>query len=490
MFKKPLSADQNTPWFSYSYCLLLLSILVCLIYRQVIHFDFISLDDNIFIFQNPHLRQGLTRAALGWAWTADLLQASPHVEYWQPMTAVSRILDAHFFGMNPAGHHLVNFLLHWANTLLVFALFAGLTGMRLPSLITAAFFAVHPLNVEAVAWVTARKDLLGFFFALLALHAYSAYARRRGMRFYAYALLFFIFSLLSKPVMICVPVLLLALDFWPLERMAVRGLPKLILEKIPFFAGSLAMMLITVFFPLESGISSTWRYGSTHTLWSYPLRFGEQLYRFFFPLELNLYQSHDRAPEMTFAAVAVSLAVLAAITIAVFMLRRSRPYLAAGWVWFLAGIAPTMNSVWSANRFMYLPLIGLALMTAWGLQNRSRLIGWSVALWIGVLACASFAQTRFWRNDFSLFEYTLSIQPDNTKAHYVLGTRYYAAQEWEKARHHFRSAWDVLDEPAGRAGAAEWLAKTYLKSGDQETAAFYAEQARQLIEEGMHAGKK
>lgn len=488
MVAEPVTRKESGPYFSYSYCLLLLSVLVFIIYRQVIHFDFISIDDNIFVFQNPHLRHGLTKAALSWAWTADLFQNSPHVEYWQPMTAMSRLLDAHFFGMNPAGHHFVNFILHWINTLLVFAFFARTTRQLLPSLITAALFAVHPLHVEDVAWITARKDLLGLFFGLLGLHAYAFFAVNSAKRFYIYALVFFIFALLSKPVMICLPLLMLGLDYWPLKRSGEKKLLSLLIEKIPFAAGSAAMVLVTVFCPLESGVSATWKYGSTATFWSYPLRFGEQLYRFFIPVNLNLYQSHDRIPEISRLSVAASIAVLGFISIAVFYFRRQKPFWVTGWTWFLAGILPTMNSMWSANRFMYLPGIGLAVMIAWGLQNRSRLIGWSIALWIGVLACAAFVQTRYWRNDFTLFQYTLKVEPDNTKAHYVLGTRFYAMGNWEQALAHFKAAWDVLDEPAGRAGAAEWLVRTYLEMGNAEAAAYFEEQRQYEIERGNYAG--
>ena len=468
--------ETHSPYFNFQYCILLLIVSVLLIYRQVIQFDFISLDDNIFVYLNPHIRNGLTAAAVQWAWTADLLHASGNVEYWQPVTAISRILDVHFYGLNPAGHHLTNLLLHGANVLLLFWLLVRGTQTHLQSLVAALIFAVHPLSVEAVAWVTSRKDLLSAFFALWMFHAYIFYAQKKELRFYFYALIFFVFALLSKPVAICLPVLLLLFDFWPLERFENRkSFSGLLKEKIPFLTGSFLMLLIVLFLPYDPEAASTWSYGSTNTLWTYPLRFGEQLYRFLIPLNLSYYQSHAGQPVLEWLPVISTILVLLLMTVMTFALRKRLKALITGWLWFLCGLMPLMNSAWAANRFMYFPIIGLAIMIAWGLQGKSRLIGWLIGAWIALLSAVAFIQTSHWKNDFSLFPYVLKIDPDNTKAHYVLGMRYYEMGAWNEAFFHFKSAFEVLDEPGPKLRAGRLMVDTLGRMGQQAMADEYTQ---------------
>lgn len=472
--------NKNTPvYFTYSYCLVLLSVLVLAVYRQVIHFDFISLDDNLFIFQNPYIRDGFTWAALKWAWSADLFFQTPYVDYWQPITVMSRLLDVQLYGMNPAGHHFMNLLLHWINTLLVFALIVRMTKSKLSAIVVACFFAVHPLSVEAVAWATARKDLLSSFFVLLCMYAYVFAVTEKQLRFYVYSFIFFVLALMSKPAMIFLPLWLLVLDYWPLGRTQTTALIKLVREKILFLIGSAAMLIVTVVLPLDKE-SSIWSYGVAASFWSYPLRIGEQLYRFFVPLDLNIYQSHDAPALLSLPTVALSMMTIAVLSGLFFYLRRQAPYLLAGWLFFLIGIAPSVSRLWSANRFMYLPIIGLAIIIGYGLSGKSRIVGWVVALWITCLGGLSFYQTSHWRNDFTLFSHTLKINPHNTKAHYILGTRYYAAGQWQKALTHFKAAFEVLDAPAARAGAAEWMIKTYLQMGDEKSASFYMKWVEEL----------
>ena len=223
-----------------------LALLVLAAYEGVRRCGFVSFDDDVFVYQNPYVRQGLTWAGLRWALAADLLFESAHADYWIPVTVLSRMLDVQLFGLNAAGHHVMNALLHAANAVLVLLMLDGLTGARHRSAFAAAMFAVHPLAVESVAWVTERKDVLSATFWMLSVIAYGRYARGGGRGWYAAAAGLMALGLMAKPTLVALPLVLVVLDFWPLQRWRAVPARRLLAEKVPFFLLAAASAAVTI----------------------------------------------------------------------------------------------------------------------------------------------------------------------------------------------------------------------------------------------------
>ncbi len=384
--------------------------LTLLVYAPVYRFGFVNFDDPDYVTNNPHVRNGLTPDGLAWALT------STEAANWFPATRLSHLLDVEVFGMRAGGHHFTNALLHASATVLLFAFLCAATGAAWPSAFVAVLFAVHPLHVESVAWIAERKDVLSALFWFLALWSY---VRRR----YWLTLLAFVLGLASKPMVVTLPFVLLLLDVWPLRR----PLRSALWVKIPLLALSAAAAAVT--YLVQSGSGAVRAVGQfplglrvENALVSYAL----YIVKTFWPAKLAVFYPYPHA--LPGWQVALSAVLLAGISILAWRTRRSRPYLAVGWLWYLGTLVPVIGLIQvgaqaRADRYLYLPMVGLAIMLAWGLREiLPKRMAFSAAV-AGCLACAAVceAQIQYWRNSETLFRHALDVTAGNYLAHHNLG---------------------------------------------------------------------
>ena len=425
------------PWtkrhWSAAICFML-AVVTFVLYWPTVHHNFINFDDPDYIVTNSHVNSGLNWPNVAWAFT------SVHADFWIPLTWISHMVDCQCFGLNAGAHHLVNVAFHIANSLLLFLWLNQSTGARWRSAFVAALFAWHPLRIESVAWAAERKDVLSAFFWLLALMAYTRYVgasesqRPKAKSFYALALVMFACGLMSKPMVVTLPFVLLLLDYWPLRRFEAEGsrfkVQKLIWEKVPFFALALAscmMMLITPRSGLWSTASLPFSARVANTLISY-VRY---LAKSFWPTDLALIYPYPHSWPMT--SVAAAAVLLLAVSVFCFWWARRFPYLPVGWFWFLGVLVPVIGLTQAgvqamADRFTYLPSIGGLIVVAWGANDLLRLTEHSqrmaVLLGTTALGCcvvATSLQLRYWQNSVTLFTRTIAVTKDNYLAYNCLG---------------------------------------------------------------------
>jgi len=438
---------------------------VLVVYAQVYAFDFLNYDDTLYLTENEHTPQGLTLANVKWAFTTR------HASNWHPLTWLSYMLDVSLFGMNPGFHHLVNVLFHAANAVLLFYVLRALTaGALWRSAAVAALFALHPLHVESVAWIAERKDVLSTLFGLLALFAYSAYVRRpNGARYGAVAALFAL-SLMAKPMLVTLPAVLLLLDYWPLGRLTpardggpgvARQCVRLAVEKAPLFVLALASSVVAVL-AQHAGASMTGleRLPMTIRLGNAAVSYGHYLLMTVWPRGLAVFYPHpgrDLAGWHAFLAAVV----LAALSVLFLAGARKRPYLATGWLWYLGTLLPVIGIVQvgaqaMADRYTYVPLIGLFILMAWGVADlvASRrlprgLLALAAAAVLAAFAVCSYVQVGHWRNNVTLFEHALAVTSGSLLAHKNLGVELSAQGRYGEAVHHFTEAVAIAPGDAG-----------------------------------------
>ena len=424
-----------------------LAVVTVAVYLPVLRDGFVNYDDPEYITNNPHVNAGLTWSGMVWAFQSG--QASN----WHPLTWISHMLDCQFFGLQPAGHHLTNLLFHIANTVLLFFLLHRLTGARWRSAFVAALFAWHPLHVESVAWASERKDVLSAFFGLLAMMFYVRYAQsalrspHSALRNYFLSLLLFACGLMSKPMVVTLPFVLLLLDFWPLGRFTMDDLrytrvstffsspvtrhSSLFLEKIPFFALTIAACIVTRLVQ-SSAVWSTPSLTFQFRLANAVMSYGRYLAKFFWPADLALIYPYPHYWPIA-GVVAVALVLVACSAFALFRAKRF-PYLAVGWFWYLGTLAPVIGLVQAgiqsmADRYTYLPGIGLFIIVAWGLNDLLP-VGpqkAKIAATVGGLALAgclavTSVQLSCWRDSLALFSHTVAVTRDNYAADDCLGS--------------------------------------------------------------------
>ncbi len=421
------------------------------VYWRLTGFQFLNFDDDWYVVNNTSLSHGFTWEGVRWAFT------SLDYFYWQPLTWLSHMLDCQLFGLNAGSHHFTNILIHAVNTLLVFALFRRMTRFTLRSGAVAALFALHPLAVESVAWVAERKNVLSGFFCLLTMWAYVHYVERPSGKRYRWVLLAFIGGLMAKPMLLTLPIALLALDYWPLHRpewSSRQGILRLAGEKLPLLMlGALSAVLTYI------GVK---RMGALDFLAgvSTPTRIANALYSYVryleltvWPQSLNILNPYDQALPL-WKGVASGIA-LAALTLAAFRVRKTKPYLLAGWAWFVVILVPTIGLVQAgrqgiADRFTYIPLAGLFVALVWlaaeALEHHPRVASALAA--VALVACASGAwlQTGYWQNSVTLFQRTVDVTRNNTLAEYHLASALQEQGQFEQAIVHFREA--VRIEPS------------------------------------------
>ncbi|HEV8492949.1 MAG TPA: tetratricopeptide repeat protein, partial [Candidatus Angelobacter sp.] len=410
-----------------------LTLLTLLVFKQTVGFDFVNFDDDVYIYQNSEVINGLTLRGIAAAFT----QGS-HAN-WDPLTTLSHMLDCQLYGLRPGGHHLTNVLLHTVSVLLLFKLLLQMTAARWQSAFAAAVFAIHPLRVESVAWVTERKDVLSGLFFMLTLGAYASYVRqpRRAWN-YAFVLLFFVLGLMSKAMLVTVPLVLLLLDYWPLNRFGGgsadwRSARALLVEKIPLFVLALGACVVAVAaqgqeHAIQSLAEFPFSLRAANAVGSVVTYLGQM----FLPAALAVYYPY---PEhgLPVLRTAAALLVVLGITAAAWRLRRERPYLWMGWLWNLVMLAPVIGLLQlgqqaHADRYTYLPQIGLYVALSWlagslftGWRSRRLFLALAGSAIIGALAVVCIRQTSYWRNSITLWEHCLAVTTDNTLAYYNCG---------------------------------------------------------------------
>jgi tetratricopeptide (TPR) repeat protein len=440
------------------------------VYAPVRHFDFVNWDDDTYVRQNAVVLAGLTWRGLIWAFTTG------HDPYWHPLTWISHMVDVQIFGTHAGGHHVTNVLLSIANTLLLFTLLRRLTRAIWPSAFVAALFAVHPLRVESVAWIAERKDLLSAFFLLLTIGAYARYVDRPGRARFAAVSVMFALGLMAKPMLVTVPFALLLLDYWPLERPA--RLWTLIVEKIPLLVLALIVSVLTLLVQQHADAVADFtvlplstRLG--HALVAYVAYIGKMLW----PFGLAAFYPYPRATPAWWL-VGGAAALLVAVSVAAARARAHR-YLLFGWAWYLVTLVPVIGLVQSgdqsmADRFTYIPLVGLFVIAAWGGRDLlGRGPAGRVSLSIGaltiVVVCAGAArvQVGYWKDGATLWTRALEVTPDNHRAHGSLGDLLASQGRYREAIDHYQEA--VRLAPT-RSWLRRDLARALMKDGQIDRA--------------------
>jgi tetratricopeptide (TPR) repeat protein len=459
------------------------------LYLPAILYHFVNFDDEQYVYENPWVNEGLSVASIKWAFS------TMHASNWHPLTWISHMIDCSLYGLNAGGHHLTNILIHTVTAVLLFLLLNRMTDRLWPSWLVAALFAWHPLHVESVAWVSERKDVLSALFLVLTIWAYTRYVERPRLPRYLLALCLFGSGLLCKPMLVTLPCLLLLLDFWPLRRFGnfeltqgITARPKLlplVIEKLPFFILSLAASIVTIIAQRSGGAIKDFVHVSFPSrLLNAASAYGWYLAKTILPI--NLCAFYPLPKHIHYIAVVSSVLVIAAVSCWAMLRRRKQPWLLVGWLWFLGTLVPVIGLIQVggqavADRYTYVPLIGLFLMFAWGLAAAMEEIPsarpWGIgAASLALLLCigATRIQLPYWKDGVSLFtrvlavtgdsafaqnnlgialsnagkgtaaiphyEEALRLQPDSIHAHYNLGIEFADMGNLKQAAYHFSEA--------------------------------------------------
>jgi Flp pilus assembly protein TadD len=401
----------------------LLALAVVAVWAGVFRNGFVGSDDDVYVYENPHVLAGLTWSSIGWAFSTG------YAASWYPLTWLSHMADVQLFGVNPAGHHATSLLLHLANSLLLYFLLWRMTGSRWKSAAVAALFAFHPLRVESVAWISERKDVLSAFFGLLSIAAYVRYVRESKKSAYAASLALFALSLASKGMLVTLPFLLVLLDWWPLARLSRSTARAIIVEKLPYLALSAASSVAT-YAAAQSG-SATMTLPLAARLDNAVLSYLRYIGKLVYPVDLGMLYPHSGITHGWLTTGAALL--LLSITAACLAFGRRYRYLAVGWLWYLGALVPVIGLLQAgrqsmADRYTYIPGIGLLIIAAWGVADLTRRWRWRRAVLASVFAAALAAlsvltilQIRTWRDTATLFEHALAVTGSNPFIEVALG---------------------------------------------------------------------
>ncbi len=414
------------------------------VFWQVNQYDFISIDDSTYVTQNNHIQSGITLKELRWAFSTT------HGEYWHPVTWLSLMLDYHLFGLNAGGYHVINVILHILSTLLLFWLFKRMTGAIWQSAFIAAVFAMHPLHVECIAWIAKRRDLLSAFWGIMTLCLYVYYTEKPFIKRYLLIFIPFVLALMSKPMVVTLPVIMILLDYAPLGRFRFRHINLIlwrVLEKVPFFILSVLFSFITMYarddelmtlFPLSSRISNA------------IVAFVTYIEKTFYPHDLIIVQLFP--VQIPVWQVLVSAILIVVISAAVIKALKYSPYLLVGWLWYTITILPVLGIIQygplsMSDHHTYLPSIGISIMLAWGIpllfprENiRTKVLFPAGIAAVVILAVLTWRQCSFWENGITLFSHTLQITPNNYFVHHRLGVELLKNKDFERAIAHYNEA--------------------------------------------------
>jgi len=457
-------------------CLFLI-IVILAVYWQVQNYDFVNFDDDGYVTENRHVQEGLTLKGITWAFT----KFSP--TYWHPLTWLSHMLDCELYGLEPGMHHLTSLLFHIVNTLLLFLVFRKMTGSLWQSAFVAALFALHPINVDTVAWVAERKNVLSTFFWILTMFTYARYIEKPGLFRYMLTFSVFALGLMAKPMLVTLPFVLLLLDYWPLRRLHFgqsnsdnrrkarksttsdyTGSPifRLVLEKTPFF------LLVILYFCLISlsfqpdavGVVSTESVSMKLRLANALVSCVSYMGKMIWPQDLAVLYPF---PTTMLPIWQITGAVLLLVCVSVLVARvwKQKPYFVVGWLWFLGTLVPVIGIIQSglwpamADRWAYIPLIGLFIMIAWGVpdllsrwQHRRAFLAISAGCILSVLTMVTWMQLQYWQNSISLFEHTLNVTTDNFVMHNNMGLALQEQGKTDEAIGHYTDALKIKPDYA------------------------------------------
>ncbi len=473
---------------------LILVILTVVVFRQLPSFDFVNLDDNIYVTENTHIQSGLTVRNITWAFKTT------YANFWHPLTLISHMLDCQLFGLNPGMHHFSALLLHILSTLLLFAVFNRMTGKQLQSAVVAILFAVHPLHVESVAWISERKDLLSTLFWLLTMYAYARYVEFPKTGRYFTVLLFYVMGLMAKPMLVTLPCVLLLMDFWPLNRFRFNVADKkkeqptiipplrgLIFEKIPFFVIAFLFSIICIFAQGEA-VQSLDNIPLSLRLSNVFISYSQYLSKTIWPSHLAVFYPYPKSYPVW--QVAGSVLLLASLSTIMICKVKKYPYMTVGWLWFIGTLFPVSGIVQvgshaMADRYTYVPLIGLFIIVAWGARDlfiekyhfKKKLIGGISCILLSALMICAFIQVNHWRNSVSLFSHALKVTDDNWLAYNNLG---FTLSQVGKTNEAIKNYLLAIEIKPNHYKAYNNLGAVLLKQGKQNKAIEYFTKALSL----------
>lgn len=443
----------------------LLSAVVILAYWSVTQNKFVY-DDRAYIINNIHIQLGPILNTLKWAFTTGLGCN------WHPVTWISHTIDARLYGLNPSGHHLTNLLIHVINTILLLVLLRKLTGSLWKSAFVAALFGVHPLHVESVAWVSERKDVLSTFFWFCTTLAYISYAKRQsgtiqpksaGPRpFYVLTLILFALGLMSKPMLVTLPLTLLFLDYWPLQRLNDKNTnwKRLIIEKIPFFILTVISSVVTFIVQRDGGaVAGIYEVPLQIRLSNAVCSYIVYIIQMFWPFKLAVLYPYNAFSLKAAVVACAGLFLLVVSFFAFYAAKRKIKYIIFGWLWYVVTLIPVIGLVQvggqaHADRYTYIPLIGIFIIIAWGVPDILARIRIPAKVSIGTMAIASLVlisllvirtqdQVKYWRTQLSLFGHAVAVTRDNWIAHQSMSEIYIYRGDYKKAYEHSKIAADI-----------------------------------------------
>jgi len=426
---------------------LVLTVVTFAVFWQVNQHDFITFDDRAYVTENLHIQSGITWEGVRWACTTK------YFGLWNPLVWLSYMADYQLFGLHAGGYHLTNLILHILSTLLLFWLFCRMTGALWRSAFVAAIFALHPTHVESVAWIAERKDVLSAFFWMLTLCLYVYYTEKPVVRRYLLVVFAFVLALMSKPMVVTLPVVMILLDYWPLRRFESHKGNLLLWqlkEKIPLFILSSILVAVTLYSPDNSSLKT---FALSERITNAVVSFVTYPVKTLWPYDLAvLYPFARQIPLWQVAGASI---IIIFISIFAILMVKRIPYFFAGWLWYAVTIAPVIGLIQislttpysMADRYHYLPSIGIAVMLAWGIPDliknkeiRRNFIFPAGIFFLAVMAFLSWRQCGYWRNTTSLFSHALQVTKDNHVAHNNLGIAFFTEGKTEEAIYHFKEA--------------------------------------------------
>jgi tetratricopeptide (TPR) repeat protein len=437
------------------FVIILLVLCLLVVFGRIAGNDFINFDDNGYITENYQIQQGIHLQTVQWALTTT------YFSYWHPLTWMSHMLDWSLFGPNAAGHHMVSLLLHIGSAILLFLFLYKTTNSFWPAVFATAFFAIHPLRVESVAWASERKDVLNVFFIVACIYIYAFYAENNKLSRYLFSLFLFVLAVMSKPMAVSLPFVLLLLDYWPLDRWKNTvqektksksgSLWRLIGEKIPFLGIAVAVSIAAFLAQSREGTVASLSSAKILTRVSNAMvSYAAYLEKIFWPMKLAVFYPYDHT--VSPGNVMISGTILCIITLIVLYFMKKMSFLFVGWFLYLGTLVPVIGLVQvgsqsMADRYTYLPAVGMAVMAAWGIPSlvRNKKIRKYILLPVGVLVIVLFAsmtwqQCGYWKNSVTLFSHSLNVTKNNALASSQLGLAYYEENRDQEALECFTNA--------------------------------------------------
>jgi protein O-mannosyl-transferase len=481
-----MKAPLNRWSFTVGACICLAT-LTWLVFGQTLWHDFVNYDDPRYVYENTQITSGLSLSGITWAFTHI------HSMNWHPLTTISHMLDCQLYNLKAGGHHFTNVLLHSIAAVLLFIALQQMTGAFWRSAFVAAVFAIHPLRVESVAWIAERKDVLSGVFFMLTLLAYVHYTHAPSLGRYAAVALVFVLGLLSKPMLVTLPFVLLVLDYWPLSRLGARtpdgkaqSLMR-VLEKIPLIALSFVSSVVT-FLAQKGAVGWTEQLPVATRLNNALVSYVAYIWQMLWPVNLAVFYPHPEH-RLPLWEIILSLLLLICITTLAIALRKQRPYLTTGWLWYLGMLVPVIGLVqvgWQgrADRYTYLPQIGLYIAVTWSVgdstafrRHQRTILSAAAILVIGILSLCAWVQTSYWRDSETLFKHALAVTTNNDVAENNLGIVFLRQGKLDDAISLLQAAVNLRPD---NSPAHENLAKALLQKGEVSEALIHYQKLLEL----------